>query len=135
MRLLLLGGSAWLGRTTAAVAVGQGHEVTCLARGDSGEVPGEARFVRADRDRADAYDGVAGERWDAVIDVAGPPEPVTVSPDAPLDDVVRQFIDSRGSSVLVIDDDDRPVGRILADDLIDALVPDRGKVRFLRLRG
>lgn len=72
---------------------------------------------------------------DAVIDVAGPPEPVTVSPDASLDEVVERFIDSRGSSVLVIDDDERPVGRILADDLVDALVPDRGKVRFLRLLG
>ncbi len=58
-----------------------------------------------------------------------------MSPDAPLDEVVERFIDSRGSSLLVIDDDDRPVGRILADDLVDALVPDRGKVRFLRLRG
>ena len=81
------------------------------------------------------FELLVASKDDAVIDVAGPPEPVTVSPDAPLDDVVRQFIDSRGSSVLVIDDDDRPVGRILADDLIDALVPDRGKVRFLRLRG
>jgi CBS domain-containing protein/sporulation protein YlmC with PRC-barrel domain len=72
---------------------------------------------------------------DSVVDVAGPPEPITVSPDAPLDEVVKRFIESRGSSVLVIDDDDRPVGRILADDLVDALVPDRGKVRFLRLLG
>ncbi|MGZ6927352.1 MAG: CBS domain-containing protein, partial [Acidimicrobiia bacterium] len=63
------------------------------------------------------------------------PEPVTVSPDAPLDEVVERFIDSRGSSVLVIDDEERPVGRILADDLIDALVPDRGRVRFPRLFG
>jgi CBS domain-containing protein len=72
---------------------------------------------------------------DAVIDVAGPPEPVTVSPEASLDEVVERFIASRGSSVLVVDDDERPVGRILADDLVDALVPDRGKVRFLRLLG
>ncbi|HEY3722724.1 MAG TPA: CBS domain-containing protein [Acidimicrobiia bacterium] len=81
------------------------------------------------------FELLVASKDDAVIDVAGPPEPVTVSPEAPLDDVVRVFIDSRGSSVLVIDDDDRPVGRILADDLIDALVPDRGKVRLLRLRG
>lgn len=81
------------------------------------------------------FELLVASKDDSVIDVAGPPEPVTVSPDAPLDEVVTRFIDSRGSSVLVIDDDERPVGRILADDLVDALVPDRGKIRFLRLRG
>ncbi len=81
------------------------------------------------------FELLVASKEDHVIDVAGPPEPVTVSPDASLDEVVKRFIDSRGSSVLVIDDDDRPVGRILADDLVDALVPDRGKVRFLRLLG
>jgi len=30
---------------------------------------------------------------DCVIDVAGPPEPVTVSPDASLDEVVERFIE------------------------------------------
>ncbi|MBM3674348.1 MAG: magnesium transporter [Actinobacteria bacterium] len=72
---------------------------------------------------------------DAVIDVAGPPEPTTVQPDAPLKEVVDQFIDSRGSSLLVVDEQDRPVGRILADDLVDALVPEHGRVRFPRLFG
>ncbi len=72
---------------------------------------------------------------DHVIDVAGPPTPESVGPDATLDDVIEQFIDSRGSSLIVVDDDQRPVGRILADDLIDALVPDRGRVRFPRLFG
>ncbi len=81
------------------------------------------------------FELLVASKDDAVIDVAGPPEPVTVSPDAPLDEVVQRFIESRGSSVLVIDDDDRPVGRILADDLVDALVPDRGKIRLLRLLG
>ena len=60
------------------------------------------------------------------------PEPVTVPPDAALTDVVDRFIESRGSSVVVVDDEDRPLGRILADDLVDALVPERGKLRFPR---
>jgi CBS domain-containing protein len=72
---------------------------------------------------------------DAVIDVAAPPEPVMVGPDSGLDDVIDQFIDSRGSSVLVVDDEHRPVGRILGDDLVDALIPERGRVRFPRLFG
>jgi hypothetical protein len=33
---------------------------------------------------------------------------------------------------VVVDDEDRPLGRILADDLVDALVPERGKLRFPR---
>ncbi len=72
---------------------------------------------------------------DLVGEVAGPPEPISVLPDASLGDVIEQFVDSRGSSVLVVDDDGRPVGRILGDDLVDALLPERGKVRFPRLFG
>jgi CBS domain-containing protein/uncharacterized protein YrrD len=72
---------------------------------------------------------------DHVIEVAGPPEPSMVEPETTLDDVIEQFIDSRGSSLLVVDEQRRPVGRILADDLIDALVPERGRVRFPRLFG
>ena len=79
--------------------------------------------------------GLVAASDDTVIDVAGPPEPVMVAPDSSLDDVIEQFVDSRGSSVLVVDDEHRPVGRILGDDLVDALLPDRGRVRFPRLFG
>ncbi|MDP9406638.1 MAG: NAD-dependent epimerase/dehydratase family protein [Actinomycetota bacterium] len=70
---LLLGGTAWLGQAIAAEAAARDQEVTCLARGNSGDVPRGARFVRADRDRADAYDAVTAERWDAVVDVSRQP--------------------------------------------------------------
>lgn len=78
MRILVLGGTAWLGGTIAAEAVRRGHEVVCLARG-SAPVPEGAALVRADRDRPDAYGGVAGERWDAVLDVARDPQHVRVA--------------------------------------------------------
>lgn len=65
--------------------------------------------------------------------LVGERTPVTVEPDAPLAVVVERFIDSRASSLLVVDDEHRPVGRILADDLIDALVPERAR-RHLRAR-
>ncbi|WP_201299792.1 magnesium transporter MgtE N-terminal domain-containing protein [Streptomyces mexicanus] len=61
------------------------------------------------------------------------PGPVTVTPDAPLSEVVERLTDTRRHSVVVVDDQHRPVGRILADDLVDALVPERGRFRVFRL--
>ena len=82
MRILVLGGTAWLGRAIVADAVGRGHEVTALARGTAGSVPVGATWVRADRDRNDAYEAVGDTRWDAVIDVARQPGQVSRAIDA-----------------------------------------------------
>jgi nucleoside-diphosphate-sugar epimerase len=73
MRILILGGTAWLGRHLVAEALGAGHEVTALARGMSGDAPAGARFVRADRESGDAFEGLAGERFEAVIEVSRQP--------------------------------------------------------------
>ena len=71
MRLLVLGGTAWLGYRIAATALERGHQVTCLARGRS--IPDGATLVHADRDEPGALDAVARDHWDAVIDVARQP--------------------------------------------------------------
>lgn len=73
MRVLVLGGTAWLGGHLAATAVASGHEVTCLARGTSGKVPLGTAFVSADRDQPGAYDTTAAARWDVVVDVSRQP--------------------------------------------------------------
>ena len=49
MRLLILGGTVFLGRAVARHARDAGHQVTCLARGEGGEPPAGVRFVAADR--------------------------------------------------------------------------------------
>lgn len=74
LHLLVLGGTSWLGGTVAALAHDRGHHVTCLARGESGSVPAGVRHVRADRARVGAYDGVAAQDWDVVLDVSWQPE-------------------------------------------------------------
>lgn len=73
VQVLVLGGTAWLGGAVAATAARLGHDVVCLARGASGSVPVGAALVRADRDGPGAYDGVAGRRWDLVVDVSRQP--------------------------------------------------------------
>lgn len=71
--VLILGGTSWLGGQIAHEAVMRGHEVTCLARGESGNALPAVTFVQADRRQPDAYDGVNDKRWDIVIDVSRHP--------------------------------------------------------------
>lgn len=74
MRILVLGGTAFLSAEIVRQAVAGGHRTACLARGTTGPPPPGAEWIRADRSLgANAYDGVAGQ-WDAVIDVARNPE-------------------------------------------------------------
>jgi 2'-hydroxyisoflavone reductase len=72
-RVLILGGTAWLGRAIARAAIDPETEVVCLARGESGVTPEGVRFVRADRTVPRAYEHVSGH-WDEVVELAYEPE-------------------------------------------------------------
>jgi CBS domain-containing protein len=67
----------------------------------------------------------------ALIDPDDPP--VTLRPDADIDAVATELVESRRSSLLVVDEKGRPLGRILSDDVLDALVPGHGRLHFPRL--
>ncbi|MGH3878815.1 MAG: NAD-dependent epimerase/dehydratase family protein [Actinophytocola sp.] len=70
MRLLVLGGTIFVGYAVAAEALRRGHDVVCAARGESGSVPDGATLVKVDRDAEDGLAPLAGEAFDAVVDVA-----------------------------------------------------------------
>ena len=70
MKLLVLGGTAFLGRHTVEAALSRGHEVTLFNRGRSN--PG--LFAGVERLTGDRDGGLAplrGRRWDAVVDTSG----------------------------------------------------------------
>ncbi|WP_280245816.1 NAD-dependent epimerase/dehydratase family protein [Nocardia abscessus] len=71
MRLLILGGSWFLGRAIAEQAIRLGHEVTTFRRGHSGSDVDGVTTIRGDRTNADDLARLASAGgWDAVIDTS-----------------------------------------------------------------
>jgi CBS domain-containing protein len=92
-------------------------------------IDGDGRLV----DDVTVFELFVAKPTAALESLLGEPWPVTVGPGTPFAQVLERFIDSRGSSVVVVDDDGRPIGRILADDLVDALVPERARMHLRKL--
>lgn len=70
MRLLILGGTRFLGRHLVQSAQERGHEITLFNRGQSN--PGLfAGVVELVGDRDGQLEALQGQRWDAVIDTSG----------------------------------------------------------------
>jgi 2'-hydroxyisoflavone reductase len=70
MRLLIVGGTSFVGRHMTEAALNTGHEVTLANRGHTGpELFPHARHLRIDRDRRGAdLEALKGHEWDATLD-------------------------------------------------------------------
>jgi len=79
MKLLVLGGTRFVGRAVVEAALARGHELTLFHRGRTNpELFRQAEHVLGDRERDLAL--LAGRTWDAVLDVNGyDPEVVRAS--------------------------------------------------------
>jgi nucleoside-diphosphate-sugar epimerase len=66
MRILVIGGTRFVGHAMAEAALDAGHDVSLLHRHETAELPGASHLL-ADRDGDLA--ALADGRWDATIDV------------------------------------------------------------------
>lgn len=68
MRLLVLGGTGFVGGATVAEAVRRGWSVTVFNRGLHGAVPPGVHRLRGDRSAPDGLAALADGEWDLVVD-------------------------------------------------------------------
>jgi 2'-hydroxyisoflavone reductase len=69
MKLLLIGGTRFLGRHIVEAAIARGHELTLFHRGQTGKGLFDVEEILGDRDGE--IGKLSGRRWDAVIDTCG----------------------------------------------------------------
>ena len=126
MKLLVLGGTKFLGRHLVELALGRGDEVTLFNRGQLNPelFPGVEK-LRGDRDGG--LDALRGRSWDVVIDPSGYAPRVVRDSAALLADAAEHYTfvsscsvyrDTRVPGV----DESYPVGRITEDELREAEV-------------
>jgi nucleoside-diphosphate-sugar epimerase len=124
MKILILGGTKFLGRYLVDAAMAAGHEVTLFNRGKTNPTlfPNVETILG---DREQDVDRLAGREWDAVIDVAGYlPRIVRLSAEA-LKGSVKKYVFISSISVysefskIGINEED-PVGK-LEDETIEEI--------------
>jgi 2'-hydroxyisoflavone reductase len=71
MDLLVLGGTAFLGRAVVADALARGHRVTTYNRGRTAPDADGVEALHGDRTVPDQFAVLAGRRFDAVLDTSG----------------------------------------------------------------
>jgi len=71
MKLLVIGGTAFLGRHTVEEALRRGYDVTTFNRGETGADQPGVTAIRGDRKVAADLARLAGDTWDAVVDTCG----------------------------------------------------------------
>ncbi|MEG3626348.1 SDR family oxidoreductase [Streptomyces poriticola] len=130
MRLLMLGGTEFVGRAVVEAALGRGWDVTVLHRGRHAPPPG-VRALHGDRTAPDGLAALAGADgdWDAVVDTwSAAPRAVR--------DSARLLRGRAGRYVYVsscsVYEWPRPAGYTEDDPLVDGASPDAGQRDYAR---
>ena len=115
MRLLIIGGTIFLGRHLVAAARAAGHEVTIFHRGKH-DAPLPDGVTRILGDRTTDLDRLAGHTWDAVIDTCGYVPRVVRTSAAALADACAHYTFVSSLSVYAV-----PRPGLSEDDAVKAL--------------
>ncbi|WP_435587965.1 NAD-dependent epimerase/dehydratase family protein [Micromonospora aurantiaca (nom. illeg.)] len=98
MRLLMLGGTGFVGGAVVAEAVRRDWQVTVFNRGVHGRVPDGVHRLRGDRTAPDGLAALTGGEWDLVVDTwDGAPRAVRDAASALVDAVPHYVYVSSGS--------------------------------------
>ncbi len=122
MKLLILGGTVFLGRHLVEAALARGHEVTLFNRGQHNpDLFPNVEKLRGNRDGD--WEALQGREWDAVIDTSGYVPRVVRASAALLADAVKHYTFISSLSVyadfsVVGIDESAPVGK-LQDETVE----------------
>jgi nucleoside-diphosphate-sugar epimerase len=67
-KVLVLGGTDFVGPAVVGAALARGDEVTIFHRGQTGSAPDGVHVIHGDRTNAADLDALTGESWDMVVD-------------------------------------------------------------------
>lgn len=135
MRLLILGGTVFLGRHLVEAAQRQGHEVTLFNRGrHNPDLFPDVEKLRGDRDGGLGV--LTGGRWDAVIDTCGYVPRVVQASANLLATAVKHYtfistISVYESASQRYIDEDSPVGRLADPSIEDVTGESYGPLKAL----
>src|SRR6185295_15920226 len=124
MKILILGGTVFLGRHLIEVALSRGHQITLFNRGQHNpDSYPEVEKLRGDRSRN--LEALHGRRWDAVIDTCGYVPGVVRQSAKLLADAVEHYTFISSCSVyapfdLAGTDENAPVSTITPEQLNEA---------------
>ncbi|MGQ0570023.1 MAG: hypothetical protein ACT4P5_10925, partial [Armatimonadota bacterium] len=122
MRLLILGGTVFLGRHLVDAALERRHQVTLFNRGQQNpDLFPDVEKLRGDRDGN--LDALRPRQWDAVIDTCGYVPRIVSASAALLADRVGHYTFISSISVYAGQgtDEDSPPGRLSMGHLLDAI--------------
>jgi 2'-hydroxyisoflavone reductase len=124
MRLLVLGGTKFLGRHAVAHALEQGHDVTTFTRGRTNpDLFPEAEHLTGDRDGR--LDALHGRSWDGVIDTSGyVPDVVRQSAEL-LRDAVARYVFVSTISVYGDPEEEYGANKLACERVVEEVYGDR----------